>query len=242
MSEQHLFIANSNPAPGREADYERWYGVHLPEVVSNIDGFVAGRRWRLAADQRADAKPSLWQFVTLYELEGDVDAIHEDNRRVRESNIYTPNEGAIAGDHVGHVFSAFGEPYRSAGWTDPLDAVRIMLVRSNPKPGCERDFDDWYANHLREVVDNIDGYRGAQRYKLNASQRPGMPGSRWRHVVVYEIDSEDLAAVHRSNLEARAAGAFTPADEVMEDDHVGHTFTPAGPRFVDGPVAASSHT
>jgi hypothetical protein len=233
MPEQHLFIANSNPAAGRQDDYERWSEVHVPEVVGNVEGFVAGQRYRLDDDQRPDARPSPWRFVTLYELEGEVDAIHEDNRRVRESGIYTPHEGAVADGHVGHVYTRFGEPYRAPGWTDRRGATHIMVVRANPTPGCEDDFDAWYFDHLREVVDNIDGYRGAQRYQLNASQRPGMPAAGWKQVTVYEIDSDDIVAVHRSNYDARAAGAFTPYTGILEEDHIAHIFTPVGMRVVD---------
>jgi hypothetical protein len=238
MTDGHLFIANSNPAAGREDEYNSWYEVHLHEVVDNIDGFTAGQRYRLSDRQRPDAQPSLWRYITIYELEGDVDAIHESNRKVRESGIYTPYEGLIDDDHVGHVYTPFGQPYRAPGWTDRLDATHIMVVRSNPLPGREDAYNEWYANHLREVVDNIDGYMGAQRYHINPSQRPGMPKALWDYVAIYDIANEDLVAVHRSNYAAREAGAFTPWDDVLADDHVGHIFTPLGARVIDSSIAS----
>jgi hypothetical protein len=238
VPDEHLFIANSNPAAGREGDYNEWYETHLREVVFNIDGFVAGTRYRLSEQQRPDVKPSLWRYITLYELVGnDVDAIHESNRHVRESGVYSPYEGLIDDDHVGHVYSPVGEPYRVEGWSDRRDAAHIMVVRSNPVAGNEATFQDWYQNHLLEVMGNIHGYRGAQRYRLNASQRPGMPEARWQYVTIYELDEPDLEKVHRSNMEARERGAFTPWTGILTDDHVGHVFTPVSARVVDEAAA-----
>jgi len=238
MGEQHLFIAQSSPAPGREDEYNRWYDVHLREVVESIDGFAAGQRYRLSDLQREDSRPAPWRYVTLYELEGDVDEIHESNRRVRESGVYTPYEGLIGDDHVGHVFTPVGEPYRKSDFGGRTEATHVLIVRSNPGPLGDDAYNAWYDNHIHEVVDSIDGYMGAQRYELNPSQRPGMTPSRWRYVNVYEVRTGDLAAVYRSNLAARERGAFTPNRGELADDYSGQMYERVGGRFAAPLVAA----
>lgn len=231
MESQHLFVVNTNPVAAREDDFNRWYELHVREVVDNIDGFVAGQRYRLNDVQRFDARPAPWKYLTLYELEGDVDAIHESNSKVRESGIYTPYDGLLEDDHVAHVYSPVDDGYRRDGWEGRNGATHVQVVRSNPGPLGEDAYNAWYDRHIHEVVDNIDGYMGAQRYVLNASQRPGMPPSRWRYVTIYEVATDDVPAVHRSNLSARDAGAFTPNQGELADDYIGQLFVRVGDRF-----------
>ena len=46
----------------------------------------------------------------------------------------------------------------------------LFMVRSNPKPGQETAFNDWYTDvHLPEVL-GIQGFLSAQRFTLNAAQ------------------------------------------------------------------------
>jgi hypothetical protein len=231
---EHLFIGNLNAVESRRQAFHSWYATHVCEIVDNIDGFVAVRRYGLSSVQREDFGPSPWRFLTIYELEGeDVDAIHEANTRVRESGIYTPHDGAIEDDHVAHVFTPVADQTRNDdAWGGRSEATHAVVVRSNPAPGREDEYNVWYDQHVREVIASIDGYVAAQRFQLNPSQRPGMPASRWQYIVIYDLAADDLAAVHRSNLAARAAGAFTPPAGVLADDYIAHAFTPIGHRVV----------
>jgi hypothetical protein len=236
MTDHHLFLSSVNPAAGREREFnELMDNHHVREAVENIDGFVAAQRYVVNPHQRADAKPVRWRYVTAYELVGDdVDAIHRSNTVVRESGVYTPYDGLFDDDHAGYVYSPVGElvtASESKRAACDAAAPHIMLVRSNPGQGREAEFGPWYENHLHEVLDSIDGYVSAQRYWLNASQRPGNPPAPWRHIAVYEIRADDVEAVHASNLRARAAGAFTPHEGILTDDHVAHVYTPLGPRI-----------
>jgi hypothetical protein len=231
VTDQHLFIGNLNPAAGREAEFNSWYEIHVREVVDNIDGFTAGQRYRLSEAQRSDSKPSPWRFLTIYELEGDdVDEIHRANTVVRESGIYMPYDGLIEDDNVAYVFTPVGPRHCPGDWSGRADAAHVTVVRSSPSPGREDEYNAWYDNHVREVVGNIDGYEAAQRYRLNPSQRPGMPPSPWEYTVVYDVSEPDLEKVFRSNFEARERGAFTPHDGALADHYIGHVFTPVGAR------------
>jgi hypothetical protein len=65
-------LAFSNPKPGREQDFNRWYDdEHLPEVIANR-GYVSGQRFRLSAYQRPYLPPSRHSYLTVYELEGEL--------------------------------------------------------------------------------------------------------------------------------------------------------------------------
>ena len=45
---RYIFLALTNPADGREDEFNAWYDEHhIPEVVRYGRGFLGGRRYRL---------------------------------------------------------------------------------------------------------------------------------------------------------------------------------------------------
>jgi hypothetical protein len=63
-------MAMTNPAAGRETEYDEWFEkVHIPQVLQT-SGFKSARRLALTAEQRTPA-PHPYQFATLYEIETD---------------------------------------------------------------------------------------------------------------------------------------------------------------------------
>ena len=64
-----LTLVLANPAEGQDAAYNAWYSDrHIPDVLA-VPGFVAARRFRLAA--QTAGKPSPWRYMATYELEAE---------------------------------------------------------------------------------------------------------------------------------------------------------------------------
>jgi hypothetical protein len=71
MAKKHILVVMSNPAEGRDQEYNDWYtNVHLPEVL-DAPGMVAAQRFKLAKAQKAGAAPAQWQYTAIYEMESD---------------------------------------------------------------------------------------------------------------------------------------------------------------------------
>jgi len=67
MDAQHIFIALTNPAPGREAEFNQFYDeVHVPDVLGS-PGWVAAQRYRLSSEQRPGQSPP-WMYLAVYEV------------------------------------------------------------------------------------------------------------------------------------------------------------------------------
>lgn len=65
----HLAVALSSPAPGRDADYNRWYDeVHLDEALA-LPGHIGAHRYRLSEDQLADMPSPPSEYLAIYELD-----------------------------------------------------------------------------------------------------------------------------------------------------------------------------
>jgi hypothetical protein len=67
-------------------------------------------------------------------------------------------------------------------------AIHRLIVFSNPTPGQDDEYNDWYNNiHLAEVVE-IPGFVAAQRFELSGDQLDGFPTSEHRYLSIYEFD------------------------------------------------------
>lgn len=67
---KYTFVVLTNPTPGKEAEYNKWYNEqHIPDVL-NVPGFVAAQRFRLADAQMTDKAP-VHRYLALYEIETD---------------------------------------------------------------------------------------------------------------------------------------------------------------------------
>ena len=65
----HNLVVFTNPAPGRNAEFNTWYDeVHLRDVLG-VDGFVAAQRFRLAEAQLVDDRS--FEYLAIYEIEAD---------------------------------------------------------------------------------------------------------------------------------------------------------------------------
>ena len=60
------YLVITNPVPGQEAEYNRWYTErHLPDVVA-VPGMVAAQRLRVTGESNLPGS-----YVAIYELETD---------------------------------------------------------------------------------------------------------------------------------------------------------------------------
>ena len=65
----YTFVVLSNSVPGREAEFEDWYGnTHLDDVVA-VDGFTSARLFKLADPAAEGAPPQ--RYMALYTMTTD---------------------------------------------------------------------------------------------------------------------------------------------------------------------------
>jgi hypothetical protein len=71
---RHLLLTFSNPAGGREDEFNDWYThTHLDEVLAAVPGFKSAQRFRLEPGTRmtGDTPDAPYRYLALYEVEGD---------------------------------------------------------------------------------------------------------------------------------------------------------------------------
>jgi hypothetical protein len=68
---RYLFVVSSNPAEGREQEYNDWYSNrHLADLRA-LPGVVSARRFILNDTQLAATAPQPFKYLALYEVETD---------------------------------------------------------------------------------------------------------------------------------------------------------------------------
>jgi hypothetical protein len=66
----NLMLVFSNPAEGKEAEFNAWYeGTHIPEMLGT-PGVVAARRYEVAQPEGMPVPPQ--KYLAVYELEGEL--------------------------------------------------------------------------------------------------------------------------------------------------------------------------
>jgi hypothetical protein len=110
----------------------------------------------------------------------------------------------------------------------------LYIVRSNPVPGREAEYDDWYTGrHLPEML-AVPGFASAQRFVLSPVARdPRMPPSRYSHLAIYEV-SGDPGQAFQALARARAAGTMS-GSPAIDRGFAAHLFTPITARLLPPP-------
>jgi hypothetical protein len=89
------------------------------------------------------------------------------------------------------------------------------VVLTNPVPGRDEEYNDWYTNqHLGDVLD-IPGIVAAQRFKLTDKGDVGEK-TNFQYLALYEIDTDDLDGVLK-DLGSRSGTERMPMSEAFGD-------------------------
>lgn len=238
---KHLFLALTNPVPGREADYNAWYDkVHLREIVDYSHGMLGARRFKLSDDQRPGQEPAPWGYVAAYDMEVDDVAAYFAKPLKDDAPTLEPFTGIIAEDFTGWLYTPIGPRYSRPGVASqrlPGEGF-LFFALTNAAEGREDDFNAWYDDyHLREVVERIPCFMAGQRYRLADEQHSRWPRSPWKYLAIYEVQAESAAAIH-----AAAAGALKgaqPAGGSLDPHHIAWVFESIGPYYGAQPATTA---
>jgi hypothetical protein len=240
VPDNNLFFALSNSTPRKDREFNEWYDTHhIREVPETHLGFLSGRRFRLNPLQRSGegaGVASPWHYLAIYQLDPSIatEAIHQDGRDHPGRTV--PAGDTLSDDHVAWTWEPIG-PRLVARGRNPIagEQQHVLLALTNPAPGREDEFNDWYeSHHLLEALEAIPGRIAGQRYRLAPGQRqdqwlaavPGRaPGDEerrpdqwlpWTYLALYELEGDDVAAMHEADAQVRAAGTLTSSDGAVD--------------------------
>jgi hypothetical protein len=110
-----------------------------------------------------------------------------------------------------------------ASSSEEVTLKAILIVQSNPLPGKEAAYNDWYSNQHLKDLRQVPGITAATRYKLaDARVHPGPP-TRWRYVAIYELEADDIDNVASAIIAGTQDGSI-PLPEVIDLDDISVDF------------------
>jgi hypothetical protein len=106
------------------------------------------------------------------------------------------------------------------------------IVFTQPKPGQDDAYNDWYDNiHLAEVI-AVEGFVAAQRFKL--VDVPGNAQGASRYLAIYEIEADDPEAVLDRLVALGTTGGMVISDALDRDSAKTILYQPIGERMAKG--------
>ena len=222
---QHYYaLVFTNPAAGREDEFNRWYDTqHAPDVVS-IPGFVSAQRYvRSDAQMRPDA-PESPRYLVVYEIATrDLAAVYaEVNRRATDGRTRMSDAiGRSGGMNVTYRATEHKQ------WSLPggPDAY-LHIVMANPAPGEADALERWYVRHHAPDMGRLPGFMG---YQLGTAAPVQMiPDAHPRQrVALFSIATSTLP---KTITAFRASAPHMTPGPVMHDLW-GFTYRPIGPKL-----------
>ncbi len=90
-----------------------------------------------------------------------------------------------------------------------MSVYRFMVI-TNPVPGQEAQYNDWYdRQHIPDVL-RVPGFVAAQRFRVVGES--ALPG---QYVAIYELETDDPAAA-LAELTARAGQPAMPLSDALD--------------------------
>jgi hypothetical protein len=227
---KHVFLALTNPVPGREADFNAWYDKsHLREVVQYGSGMLGGRRFRIAESQRPESETAPWQYLAWYDMDHADLATYHREPWIPNRPALAPFKGLVADGHVAWIYTPIGNTIGDAAILQgrPGKGRYLFFAFTNAGAGHEPAFNDWYdKHHAPEVVAKLPGFVAGQRYRAAPEQRTTQPPLPWRYLAIYEVEAARAGA---ANAAAEGAKALTQAPAgALDPKHVAWTFESIG--------------
>jgi hypothetical protein len=190
---KHNFLALTNPIPGREDDFNRWYdNHHLQEVLRYGNGFSSGRRYKLDL-LRSRPSGGAWAYLASYALESkDLEHFHR-HPWIENRPALTPFTGLLADDHVGWVYTPAAPAVGSEATLPPTHSPNLLFLLSASQSGKDAEQRDIIDGRIKGMA-KMPGLLLAQRYELARHQRERQVSSPWQHLELYALDPSFDAA------------------------------------------------
>jgi hypothetical protein len=107
-----------------------------------------------------------------------------------------------------------------------------FLVMSRPVEGQEQEYEEWYQNiHLNDVV-AIDGFKSAQRFRLQQAVMPGpdLPG----YLAIYDIETDDINSAIQELMKRSASGQMVISKALCTEGGFAAVYEESGPMVKAG--------
>ena len=207
----------ANPMPGKDAEFDDWYGnQHVPDLLEH-PGYYAAQRFRLVEPGSfSHSRLVIWHIEGDRELSARYVSEALQTGKTRRSDAFNWTPGASLGGTYepisAHVTNPAGGGQLAAG-----NKRYVYFELVNPAAGKENLFSAQADRRLKDVV-TVPGWMGGQRFKNVAPPPP--PGAATpaagaapaaaprlpRYLTIYDLETADPKAALATLKQKEQAG------------------------------------
>jgi hypothetical protein len=209
----YYMIIFTNPAPGQEDEYNKWYDAHhATDVVAN-PGFVSAQRLVSSELQVQDVKTPRQYGIVYTIVTDDLLAVHNENTRRLKAGIIPVEPVLDLPSTISYTYKAIAPPIEhkdSAGAASHAGLqTYYLLAFSSPIPAEADRFSKWFddTKTLSDIV-AAPGFLNGQQVALlppvpnasaisrpNTSTRYTEPKLQYPRMVMFRIATSNLTPV-----------------------------------------------
>jgi hypothetical protein len=201
--ETYHYMIFSDPAPGTEDEFNKWYNEQHQVDVASIPGFKTAQRYVVSGNQLSPSKP-LPKYLVSYKIVTDdlPSVLREVQRRLQTGETKpSPMQSTDRNTSVSLTYRAI-EPviYHKGAQPKPVSGEThryVQLVFSNPTtPAQEDKYNKWYRDQYLPEVVNAPGWVQGQRFVMNDFQMSTRAPAQWpyKYLAMFEMVTDDLPA------------------------------------------------
>ena len=183
QADTYYYLVFSDPAPGEEAEYNRWYDhQHAPDVVA-VPGFVTAQRFVLAGAQMRET-PAPSKYLVVYKVVTDdlASVIAEVNRRLQTKMTLISPAFKGARNSPGGYYKAISPIVEHKGAAAAKGDTYYQFDFSN---GFEKQY-------IADRVAMPGFVTGVEGELSDARERPGQTS--YRYLAMFQIVPSQLPA------------------------------------------------
>ena len=239
-TETYYFFVFSNPTPGHEDEYNKWYNEQHAQDVVAVPGFVTAQRFvknELPLYRLVDLQVP--KYLILYKIvTDDVEAVFKEVNRRLDTGETVISPTFDRKTSVSYVYKPFRPEIKGVGG-EPKGAkpgpkqTYYQVVFTAMVEGKEPEFNLFYDNHHAPELAAIPGFVSAQRMVLARPANASIPAT--KYLALFKVETSDLAAVK----EIAAGPGFTKSPAFDTQATRGYTFRAIGPVIEGDKVRAA---
>ncbi|MDR1028240.1 MAG: hypothetical protein LBL63_02345 [Clostridiales Family XIII bacterium] len=149
----YLLLAFTNEEIGSAESYRTWWAGFSD--VAAVPGLSGGIRVITERDQRRGQRPK-WRYMVAFGFSGDADRL----KNIVKSHVRTD-------DSALWLYEAIG-PMTHKVWDEGDAEEHFFMALTNPVPGRELEYTEWYNRHHIPDIVSVSVYRSGRRFHIAA--------------------------------------------------------------------------
>ena len=227
-ADTYYYLVFSNPAAGKEEEYNTWYDTQHAQDVVAVPGFVTAQRFVVSETPLRTTKPPAKYLVIYKIVTNDLEAVVAEVVRRLETGMTVLSPAFDRASSSGAIYKTIGPVIDHTGDAPPPPKGKVdtyyQLVLSNPVAGKEDEYNRWYDQQHGPDVASVPGFVNWQRLKFaHGGTRQGR--AQYQYLVMYRIVTDNLPLVFDTFRQRSPKMATSPAF----GDNVGYTYKAWGP-------------